>query len=68
MKQLPLAKKEIVVVHVAKCMGAHSFVLCSSVFPSRFFSVIDLWLSLLVQHDTDEGFFYNISFPKDNCE
>ena len=28
---------------------------------------IDLWLSLLVKHDTDKG-FYNISFPEDRCE
>ena len=25
-------------------------------FPSRLFSVVDLWLSLLVQHDKDKGY------------
>ena len=44
------------------CFGSHgkmhvntSFVLCSSVFPLHFFSVIDLWVLLLVQHDKDKG-------------
>ena len=30
--------------------------LCSSVFPFCFFPVVDLWLSLLVQHDKDTGY------------
>ena len=67
-KQLPLAKKENVLGDVVKRTWAHSFALRSSGFPSRFFSFVDLWLSLLVQHDTDKGFFYNISFPEDRCE
>ena len=53
-KQLPLARKPNVLGHVPKLTWAHSFVLSSSVFPSRFFwilSVVDLWLLLLVQHD-----------------
>ena len=53
-KQLPLARKENVLGHVEKRVWAHSFALCSSVFPSRFFSVVDLLLSLLVQHDKDK--------------
>ena len=52
-KQLPLARKENVLGHVAKRTWAYSFALYSSVFPSRFFSVGDLWLSLLIQHDKD---------------
>ena len=58
-KQLPLARKPNVLGHVAKLTWAHSFVLSSSVFPSRFFwilSVVDLWLLLLVQHDKDKGY------------
>ena len=53
-KQLPLARKKNVLGHVAKRKWAHSLALCNSVFPSRFFSVVDLWLSLLVQHDKDK--------------
>ena len=68
MKQLPLARKENILGHVAKRTWAYSFALCSSVFPSPIFSVVDLWLSLLVQHDMDKGFFYNIAFPEDRCE
>ena len=52
-KQLPLARKETVLGHLAKRTRAPSFALCSSVFPSRFFAVVDLWLPLLVQYDTD---------------
>ena len=58
-KQLPLARKPNVLGHVAKRTWAHSFVLSCSGFPSRFFwilSVVDLWLSLLVQHDMDKGY------------
>ena len=55
-KQLSLARKSNVLGHVAKRTRAHSFVLSRSVFPSRFFwilSVVDLWLSLLVQSNLD---------------
>ena len=38
---------------------AHSFTLCSSVFPKRFFSAVDLWLSLLVQNDTNKRFLWH---------
>ena len=66
-KQLPLARKKNVLGHVAKRKWAHSLALCNSVFPSRFFSVVNLWLSLLLQHDTDKGFLYHF-FSEDRCE
>ena len=58
-KQLPLARKANVLGHVRKCTWAHSFVLSSSVFTSRFFwilSVVYFWLLLLVQHDKYKGY------------
>ena len=62
-KQLPLARKQNVLGHVAKLTWAHSFMLCSLVFPSCFFSVVDLWLSLLVQHYKDKGYKSSMLFP-----
>ena len=59
-KQLPLARKENVLGHVEKRVWAHSFALCSSVFPSRFFSVVALWLFVVSttkkEHDKDKGY------------
>ena len=42
--------------------------LCSSVLPSRFFSVVDLSLSLLVYDMIQINGFYNISFTEDRCK
>ena len=39
-KQLPLARKPKVLVHVAKRTSAHSFLLSRSVFPSHFFWIL----------------------------
>ena len=47
-KTVALVTKENVLCHMAKCMWAHFIALCSPVFPSHFFSVLDLWLSLLI--------------------
>ena len=63
-KQLLLARKQNVLGHVTKLTWAHSFILCSLVFPSCFFSVVDLWLSLLVQHYKDKNYII-YAFPMD---